>query len=212
MLPASAPPALAQVAQRYFETSRGVVTFRLHRVFEVHGGFSSRHEDLVLEGIYENGVTVRVRVHSYAIDGKAASAADVSSLEESWNHPKAGDVFAPPFDPRHLDEYQYESAGPSALAFASNVRDAGHGRGILGYDAQYDVVSVSFQPNVLPPHASSGQITQLRAQVLPGYWATTQETQSYRGSYGPFAAAGTLQLTFTNFRRFPDVASALRSL
>jgi len=55
-------------------------------------------------------------------------------------------------------------------------------------------------------------MTDRRAQVLPGYWAVTRETQEYRGSYGPFPAAGTIEVTFSDFRRSSDVQSALRSL
>jgi hypothetical protein len=48
--------------------------------------------------------------------------------------------------------------------------------------------------------------------VLPGYWAVTQETQNYKGTYGLFSAAGTIQITFSDFRRFPDLQSALGTL
>jgi hypothetical protein len=209
--PPDAPPALLQVAQRFAETSRGVVTARLHRVFDVHGGFSSRHEDLVMDAVYDSGTLVRVRVWSYAINGKTASAADVSTVEQSWNHPKPGDVFAAPYDPGHLNEYQYQRGGPSTIYFASNVRDAGHGRGSFTYDAQDNVTSVTYQPNELPPHATTGEIRDLRAEVLPEYWAATQETQTYRGAYGPFAAAGTIQVYYSNFRRYPDLQSALEA-
>jgi hypothetical protein len=212
MLPASAPPALTQIVQRYQQTSRGVVVFRMHRTLDVHGAFKKRHEDLVMEGVYQDGATVKVHVYSYTIDGHAASSSDVAALEESWDHPKASDVFAPPFDPNHVDGYQYQQGGGSTIYFNSSVQDAGHGRGSFTYNAQNDVVSVSYQPNALPPHASSGQITDVRSEVLPGYWAITQETQQYKGNYGPFAAAGTVQVAFSDFRRFPDLQSALRAL
>jgi hypothetical protein len=209
---ADAPSVVAQVAQRYEQTTRGVVEFRLHRVFDVHGGLRSRHEDLVLNGVYSEGAIVRVRVVSYAIDGKPASSQDVSRVEQSWNNPKPGDVFAPPYDPRFLDAYQYQAGAGSTIDFTSEVPDGAHGRGTLTYDASNDVVSISYQPNALPPHASSGQITDLRTEVLPGYWATTHETQEYKGNYGPFAAAGTVQSDFSGFRRFDDLPAALRAL
>jgi hypothetical protein len=212
MAPASAPPALTQIAQRYQQTSRGIVAFRMHRTLDVHGAFKSRHEDIVMQGIYSDGVTVKVHVYSYRIDGHAADASDVSSLEKSWEHPKPSDVFAAPFDPNHLDAYEYQQGGASTICFNSSVRDSGHGRGSFTYNAQNDVVSVTYQPNALPPHASSGQITDLRSEVLPGYWATTQETQQYKGNYGPFPAAGTMQVEFSDFRRFPDLQSALHAL
>jgi len=33
---------------------------------------------------------------------------------------------------------------------------------------------------VLPPHATSGQVNNGRAELLPGYWAVTQEIQQYQ--------------------------------
>lgn len=186
--------------------------FAMHRVFDVHSAFQGHHEDIVMRGVYDDGTTVRVKVYSYTINGKSASAQDVSSLENSWEHPKPEDVFAAPYDPRYLDAYQYQTGGPSTIYFSSNVHDAGHGHGRFEYDAQGNVVSITYEPNVLPPHASSGTITDLRSEAIPGYWASDQETQEYKGSYGPFAASGTLQITFSDFRRFPDLASALQAL
>jgi hypothetical protein len=212
MLPTGAPPALAEVAQRFAETSRGVVAFQMHRVFDVHGGLQSRHEDLVMSAVYDDGTIARVRVLSYSIDGKAAGAADIAALEQSWNHPRSSDVFAPPYDQRFFDDYQYQPGGPSTIGFTSTVHDAGHGNGSFAYDASDDVLWVTYAPNQLPPHARSGEITDQRAEVLPGYWAVTHETQEYRGMVGPFSAAGTIKVDFSGFRRFADLQSALRAL
>lgn len=118
------------------QTSGGYVTFRMHRVFDVHGAFQSRHEDLVMDGLYADGVLVRVRVVSYSINAKLASAAEISRVEESWNHPKAGDVFAAPFDPRNFAAYQYRSNGATAIGFTSSVDNGGHGSGSFDYDTQ----------------------------------------------------------------------------
>lgn len=211
-LPTGAPPTLAQVAQRFTQTSHGYVAFQLHRVFDVHGGPQRRHEDLVMNGVYEDGTLVRVRVVSYAINGRPAGASDVAGVEQSWNHPKPNEVFAPPFDPRNFGTYQYRNGGDAAIAFSSDVRDAGHGSGSFTYDDHGNVASYTFEPNSLPPHAKSGTIADRRAEVLPGYWASTQETQTYKGSYGPFSAAGTIEITYTNFRRFSNLNTALTSL
>ncbi len=201
-----------QVAQRYAETTRGIVTFQMHRVFDVHDPLRGRHEDLVMNGVYEDGSLVRVRVVSYAIDGKPASASDISNVEQSWNHPTPADVFAPPFDARNFDAYQYRSGGASTIDFTSSVHDAGHGNGSFTYDVHNDVVSYTYQPNALPPHAHWGQITDRRAEVLAGYWRSIQETQQYSGSIGPFAAAGTIHIDYTGFKRFFDLQSALHAL
>ena len=92
-LPPGAPPVLTLVAHRFSESTRGVVSFRLHRVFDVHAGPMSRHEDFTLDGVYEDGAIVKVHVVSDTIDGKPVSAAAQSALEQSYTHPKTGDGF-----------------------------------------------------------------------------------------------------------------------
>lgn len=184
----------------------------MHRVFDVHSALQRRHEDLVMNGVYEDGTLVRVRVVSYAINGRTASASDIAGVEQSWNHPRPSDVFAPPFDPRNVAAYQYRSDGDGAVAFSSTVRDAGHGSGSFSYDAQGNVVSYTFVPNAMPPHATSGTIASRRSEVLPDYWASTEETQQYKGSYGPFAASGTIAVTYSDFRRYADLATAINAL
>jgi hypothetical protein len=206
------PPALAQVAQQFVETTRGIVGFRLHRVLDVHAGFRSRHEDLVMLGVYDDGAIVKVRIVRYRIDGKPASASDDTAMERAYEAPKAGNAFEPPFDARWTDAYSYRQDTPQTIAFTSELRDAAHGNGTFAYDADHNVVWYAYQPNALPPHAASGTIVDRRAEVLPNYWAVTEETQHYRGSYGPFPATATQQTDFSDFSRFPDLQSALRSV
>jgi hypothetical protein len=210
--PPSPPPALTLVAQRFAETNRGIVGFHLHRVFDVHAGFSKRHEELALDGIYSDGAIVKVHVSSYTIDGKPADAATQATLVQSYEHPAPGAIFNVPFDPRYVEAYQYQSAGPQKIAFTSSLRDPAHGNGSFSFDDGGNVLSYTYQPNVLPPHASFGQVTDRRSEALPGYWAVVEETQQYKGSYGPFPGAGTVDITFSDFHRFTDLQSALRSL
>ncbi len=210
--PPGAPPALTVVAQKFAETNRGIVSFHLHRVFDVHAGFSKRHEELDMDGIYSDGAIVKVHVSSYTIDGKTADAATQATLVQSYEHPAPGAVFNAPFDPRYVTAYQYQSAGPQKIGFTSAVRDAAHGNGSFSFDPSGNVLSCTYQPNALPPHASFGEVTDRRSEALPGYWAVVEETQQYKGSYGPFPGAGTVEITFSDFRRFSDLQSALRSL
>jgi hypothetical protein len=209
---AVAPPAVAQVAQQFVETTRGVVGFRLHRVLDVHAAFRSRHEDLVMAGVYDDGAIVKVRIVRYTIDGKRASASDEAAMVQAYEEPKPSDAFEPPFDARYANAYSYRQKTPQTLAFTSELRDAAHGDGSFAYDADHNVLWYAYQPNALPPHASSGTILDRRAEVLPNYWAVKQETQQYRGSYGPFHAAATQESDFSDFSRFPDLQSALRSI
>jgi hypothetical protein len=209
---ASPPPAVQLVAQRFAQTTRGIVSFRLRRTFDVHAGFSSRHEELVMDGVYQDGAVVKVRIATYTIDGKPADATTRASVVGAWEHPKPTDLFRAPFDPRYVGEYQYQISGPQRIAFSSTVHDAAHGNGNFTYDANDNVLSCTYQPNVLPPHARYGQVTDRRAEVFPGYWAVTQEAQEYKGSYGPFPGAGVVQMTYAQFRRFGDLQSAVRAI
>jgi hypothetical protein len=210
--PPDAPPALALVAQRFADTSRGVVSFHLHRVFDVRAGFSKRHEDLVMDGVSSNGQIVKVHVSSYTIDGKSADVATQATLVQSYEHPGPTALFNLPFDPRYVAAYQYQSAGQQKIDFTSSLHDAAHGNGSFSFDENGNVISYTYQPNVLPPYAHYGEITDKRSETLPGYWAVVQETQQYKGAYGPFPGSGTVEITFSDFRRFTDLGSALRSL
>ncbi len=210
--PPGAPPALTLVVQKFAETNRGIASFHLHRVFDVHAGPMKRHEELVLDGIYSDGAVVKVHVSSYTIDGKPADAATQATLVQAYEHPEPGAVFNLPFDQRYVAAYQYQNAAPQKIAFTSSLRDAAHGNGNFSFDASGHVLSYTYQPNVLPPHATFGEVTDRRSEVLPGYWAVVEETQQYKGSYGLFPGAGTVEVTFSDFHRFNDLQSALRSL
>ncbi len=200
------------MAQQFAETTRGIVGFRLHRVLDVHAGFQRRHEDLVMVGVYDDGAIAKVRIVRYTIDGKPASASDDAAMERAYDQPKARDAFEPPFDARYAAAYSYRQDTPQTIAFTSDLRDGAHGNGTFAYDAGHNVVWYEYQPNALPPHASSGTILDRRAEVLPRYWAVTQETQQYGGSFGPFPGAASEQVDFSDFSRFPDLQSALRSI
>ncbi|HEY2474815.1 MAG TPA: hypothetical protein VGI19_08420 [Candidatus Cybelea sp.] len=200
------------MAQRFAQTSRGIVSFRLHRVLDVHAGFSKRHEDITIDGIYQDGAVVKVHVVSYTIDGKNADSAQLAEIAQAYERPKPGQASALPFDARYTGDYSYREQVPGTIAFVSTLHDAGHGNGTFTYDASNSVLTYTYQPNVLPPHASWGEIADRRAEVLPNYWTVTQETQHYKGSYGPFPGAATEEIDFSAFRRFSDLQSAVNAL
>jgi hypothetical protein len=208
----AAPPALEQVAQRFTATTRGVVGYQLHRVLDVRAGFSHRHEDLSMHVISVDGTVVRVRIERYSIDGKPASAADSQRMTRAYQAPQPGHGFRVPFDPRYATEYRFSASGSETMAFTSVFRDAAHGNGSFTYDTGYDVISYAYQPNALPPHARSGTIVDNRAEVLPGYWGLTHETQDYKGSVGPFPGRAHEDVDFSGYHRFADEQSALATL
>ncbi len=212
MLLALVSPPVAAVAQRFAQTSRGVVSFRLHRVFDVHAGPRSRHDEIVLDGVYVNGTVAKVRVISYTIGGKQADAQQQAQLEQQWEQPKPTDVFHAPFDPKYTSEYRYRAGVNRTINFTPLLADSSHGAGVLTYDQHYDLVSYTYSPSVMPEHATSGTITDQRAAVLTNYWAVRDEMQQYQGRYALWNGAATVEVTWSSFRRFANLRQAVESI
>jgi hypothetical protein len=206
---ASAPAIVSAVAARFVQSQKGTVSFRLHRVFDVHAGPQSRHDDIVFDGVYKNGTLVNMRIVSYTIGGKDADAQQSTQFEEDWLHPKPSAIFHPPFDPRYLSEYHYQFNGDGVVAFTPLLQDASHATGTFTYDENDNLLSYTYAPCVMPEYAKSGMIWDRRGAVLPNYWAVTHETQQYKGHYALWNGGATVEITWTNFRRFATLGQAV---
>lgn len=206
------PPIVASIGRRYAQTSRGVVAFRMHRVFDVHAGPSSRHDDLVLGGVFNNGRLVSVHILSDTIGGKTQTPQQIATAEQQWIHPKPGDAFHQPYDPRYFGEYHFGPIAPDHVSFAAAVTDAGHGTGSFAYNSSEDVTAYTYSPAVMPQYATSGTVNGKRRKVLPGYWAVVQETQQFAGRYALWKGGASVQYTMSEFRRYPSVQAAVAAI
>jgi hypothetical protein len=209
---AAAPPAVVQIAERFSHQERGVVGYRLHRVFDVHAGPMHRHDELDLAVVSQDGQTIKVRVLRAMSNGKEADDAGKAQLENQYEHPNPDDVFHRPFDPQYLSEYSYEAVDALTYRFTSTMRDGSHGDGTFSTDSAGDVVKYQYTPKVLPRYTTSGTVTYERAQVLPGYWFMTSENHEYRGHYAIFGGGATADITYDSFKRYPDAATAISAL
>lgn len=206
------PALVALAAERTARFERGIVAFRLHRVFDVHAGPQNRHDDMEFAGVYEDGRLIKVRILHEQIGGRETDEATKARTAQQWEHPAPQDVFARPFDPKHLTEYSYDPPAGNTVRFHALVRDSSHGDGTFTVNAQGDVVAVHYTPCALPKYATSGSIDLQRAEVLPEYWTTTSELYQYRGRYFIFSGGATAKLEWSRFTRFATVAEALQSL
>lgn len=206
------PAIVTQAAERTELTERGVAGWRVHRVFDVHAGPYARHDDMEFAAVYQDGVLVKMHIIYQKVGGKETDAATKAQTEQKYEHPAPGDVFSRPYDPKSLNDYTYEIVNPQTVRFTTKVRDAGHGDGTFTVDNAFNVVSVKYTPAAMPQHASSGTVTDQRAQVLPNFWAATQEVQEYRGHYAIFGGSATATITQSAFSRFPDVTTATAAL
>ncbi|MBV8147647.1 MAG: hypothetical protein JO092_00985 [Candidatus Eremiobacteraeota bacterium] len=208
MLALAAPAVVSAIAARFAQSQKGVVAFRVHRVFDVHAGPSSRHDDVVFKGVYVNGLLVQMHIVSYTIGGKEADTQQAAQFENDWLHPKPSDIFHAPFNPQYLNEYRYQLNGEGVVAFSPLLTDAAHATGTYTYDQRDDLLAYTYTPCVMPQYAKSGMIWDRRAEVLPNYWAVTHETQQYKGHYALWNGGATVDITWTNFRRYPSLGQA----
>jgi hypothetical protein len=206
------PPLVVSIGQRYERSTRGVVAFKMHRVFDVHAGPSSRHDDLVLDGVYRDGTLVNVHILSDTIGGKPQSADRIAAAEQQWVHPKPGDVFHAPFDPRYSAEYRYGPCAGTTVSFTPLIHDAAHGAGAFTLDARENVVAYTYTPSDMPQYATAGTVRGTRKNVLSGYWATTQEIAQYSGRYALWKGGATVEYTMSEFRRYPSLSAAVAAI
>ena len=206
------PPAVVQIAQHVQRQETGVVSYQLTRTFDAHVGPFRRHEELELAIVSQDGTTVKVRVIRYQIGGRDQDANARAQMEAKYEHPNPHDVFHRPFDLQYLSEYTYGDDTSQTVHFTSQSQDSSHGDGTFSLDADGDVVEMVYTPKALPQYASSGTVTDDRAQVLPNYWSVTREVHHYRGRYAIFGGRADVDIEYAQFKRFPDVQSATAAL
>jgi hypothetical protein len=103
--------------------------------------------------------------------------------------------------------------GSESIRFTSTVRDAQHGDGTMEIDSQTGhVLKLTYVPNALPAHATSGTVTEVGAEVMPHLWHVARITQQYTGRAFFFTGTGTFTGVFDHFRRLPNLAAGHAAL
>jgi hypothetical protein len=72
--------------------------------------------------------------------------------------------------------------------------------------ASAHVIKVKFTPSQLPPHASSGTVTETASEVWPGVWYVTEIQATYKGRVLLLTGSATFTATFDHFHRFERVS------
>lgn len=209
---ATPPAVIVHIAQRAQAQERGVVLYRLHRIFDVHAGPSKRHDESVLGVVAQDGSVVKVRVISASIGGKAADANTQAQIEHAYEHPAPGDLLDRPFDPRFIGDYTYAPVGAQAWHFESGIHDAAHAEGTMQLDEGGSVVTYTYRPYVLPKYSNTGTVTVTRAAVAPNYWAMTHELYQFSGRVAIFAGAATASISYDRYTRYPNTQAAEAAL
>lgn len=168
------------------------------------------------------GAYVRLKYYRVVRDGQSFSKKQVADRDAEANQGwSAGKIFfKEPYDRRFLTDYRFESApcqgcsgSEVAIRFGSDVHDAQHGNGTMRIDMPSGrVQALTYTPNVLPPHATSGTVTETGSQAAPDVWYVTRIEQKYDGRLFLLSGAVTVISTFDHFQRFATVAQGEAAL
>jgi hypothetical protein len=216
------PDAVERAAAAYADGLRGVVAMDRHFSTVVRAGFIQHTEGSESGFVMNDGAYARIRYYGIADDGKPFPAEKVAQRDAQTNADwKAGKIFfKEPYDRRFIADYAFSpeqacaacAAGSVAVDFSSAMHDAQHGQGTMWIDAAAHVEKLTYVPYVLPPHATSGNVTETSSEALPGVWYVTRIDETYQGRAFLVTGTGTFTGTFDNFRRYATVDEGIAAL
>jgi hypothetical protein len=205
------PAVVVQAASVALHDRQGVIGYRIHQTSAIDGGPFHQHDDVLMVVVADGPNIVKVRVLHFTENGAELSDKRKTQLANDLLAGQAKGGFAVPFDSRHFPEYTYSVSGP-IVSFKAIVRNADHGDGTFQVDAGGHVVRMVYKPDTLPKYANWGSVTVDRAEVVPGFWATTRSDSRYRGGLGFIRGGGSFVADMDGYRRFASLAAAEAAL
>ncbi len=220
-----AVPAIVQRASSVYASQvRGVIGMQRHFSTQLSGGLFHHGEISDSGQLMEDGKFVKIAyIESYAMGARSRPQKFVSASDQTNKDWAAGKVFfKEPYDARYMDDYAFGEpqtacsscpAGTQAVSFTSAKRDAQHGSGTMYINvANAHVVRLEYTPNSLPPHATSGTVTEVGGAALPDLWYVVRINEVYAGHALVFSGTGTFTGIFDHFRRFTSLAAGETAL
>jgi transcription elongation factor GreB len=221
--PASVVPAVVQHAVATYAASvKGVIGMQRHFSTTINGGVV-HHSEVSESGLLmHDGAYAGIKYYHIVEDGKTFSEKQLTDrnaqTNDSWSKGKV--FFKEPYDPRFVGDYRFVPtptcpcrAGLTSVAFSSDIKDAQHGNGTLWIDdASGHVERLIYAPYVLPPHATSGNVTETSSSALPDLWYVTRIDEVYQGQMLMFKGSATFVGTFDHFTRFGTLAEGESAL
>ena len=231
LLPASAqgasssPPAslLERVSQAFAAEMHGAVGMQRHSSTTIRAGPITHTEVSDSGALFNGGAFVQIKYYKVADDGKAFSATQLTSRNDEtntdWSQGKV--FFKEPYDGRYSADYTLSApracsgcaSGLVAVTFTSAIRDEQHGDGTMWIDeSTARVITLTYTPNAMPSHATSGTVTERSSLAAPGIWYVTRIDETYGGREAIISGTGTFVGTFDHFKRFASVAQGQTAL
>lgn len=204
---ADVPPSVLRAARLSAGDHSGIVGYRILQRTTIDGGPVQRREEVELATVFDGPTLVKIRVLRHVTNGSVANDADNSALASKLERAAGPDGFAVPFDRQNLTAYTYAVDG-AVVRFYGKKIDSAHPNGEFTVDPAGHVTEMTYAPRELPRYAKRGSITVWRAEVLPGFWASVHETQTYGGSLGFIKGSALVDVRQSHFRRYTTVRAA----
>lgn len=217
------PPAVLRASIAFGEAMHGLVGMQRHFATALHAGPLGHGERSDSVQLMQDGRSVKIAYYRIVRDGQSFSPSQIQQRSDAANEDwGAGKVFfKEPYDPRYLSDYSFGPpaqcavcpAGTQAVTFASAIHDSQHGSGVMYIDtAKAHVVKLTYTPYVLPPHASSGSVTETGGPALPDLWYVVRIDEAYRGEAFVIGGIGSFTGVFDHFRRFTSLSAGEAAL
>ncbi len=218
------PSIVLRASSAFRTTMRGVVGMQRHFTTEVRGGPVTHGEQSDSGQLMQDGQFVKIAYYRIVRDGQTFSSSQIQQRNDETNNDwAAGKVFfKEPYDPHYISDYSFEQSqaacsacrpGTQAVNFASTIHDSQHGSGVMYIvTSNARVVKLTYTAYVLPPHASSGSVTETGGQALPDLWYVVRIDETYRGHEFVLSGTGTFTGIFDHFRRFSSLSAGESAL
>lgn len=215
------PDAVERAASFNAASTAGVLVEERHVEINASAGpahFSEQNDAIAL---IEDGEYKHVRYLRIVDNGKALSNDRVAQREAQNNDDldRGKMFFKQPYDARYLHDYTFTetpcSCGAHAqeIAFHSDAADDQHGNGTMVIDPSTGrVITVTYTPNVLPPHASSATRVETFGEAVPGVWTILNIESTYNGHVAFIPGNGTMSERLDHFQRFGNSVAAMQYL
>jgi hypothetical protein len=222
----AAPPVPAIVeraAEAYAKGLHGFVGMQRHFDTSISAGPVHHSEQSDSGILLSDGAFAALEYYHITRDGSAFTTAQLTDrtavTTQNWVTGKV--FFKEPYDRHYMSDYHFDasvacaacSQGTVAVGFSSAVHDAQHGGGTMWIDeATARVEKLTYVPYVLPPHATSGSVTETNGEPLPELWYVARIDQKYGGRLLFVGGTGTFTGVLDHFKRFASSADGMAAL
>lgn len=211
----TASAVVERASTAYSASSRGIIGMQRHFSTVVSGGPLHHTEESDSGLLLKDGAFVKIKYYRIARDGKPFSTDEIAKREEQTNQGWAAGklFFKEPYDHRFVSDYHVTDGpctdcaeGSLALKFSSTIHDAQHGSGTMWVETSTArVLKLSYVPYALPPHATSGSVTETSTEPLHGLWYVTRIQETFAGRAFLISGSGTFNARIDHFRRFESL-------